>query len=120
MENVEETKLRILREAIQSNVEGSRSTSKPKARLTLKRTLARLALGFFADRKLCIPCGSVAGGFAGKGGAQIPDRGHDEVAIAGSRPGAELSCPSIHPVSDEPSGAPSFGQANRDRPRAWG
>jgi N-acetylmuramoyl-L-alanine amidase len=39
MENVEETKLRILREAIQSNVEGSRSTSKPKARSTLKRTL---------------------------------------------------------------------------------
>lgn len=39
MENVEETKLRILREAIQSNVEGSRSTSKPRARLTLKRSL---------------------------------------------------------------------------------
>ena len=26
------------------------------------------------------------------------------------------SCPFIHPVSDEPSSAPSFGKENRDRP----
>jgi N-acetylmuramoyl-L-alanine amidase len=38
MENVEETKLRILREAIQSNVGGTRNGSKPKPQLVLKRT----------------------------------------------------------------------------------
>ena len=38
MEKVEETKLRILREAIQSNVGGTRNSSKPKRRLMRKRT----------------------------------------------------------------------------------
>jgi N-acetylmuramoyl-L-alanine amidase len=46
MENVEQTKLRILREAIQSNVEGTRIGRKPKPPVVLKRALPVWLWGF--------------------------------------------------------------------------
>lgn len=46
MESVEETKLRILREAVQSNVGGARSTVKPKLPPRLKRAFPLWLWGF--------------------------------------------------------------------------
>ncbi len=115
MESVEQTKLRILREAIQSNVGGTRVVSATKPQEQPKAIFPVWLWGFLLIASivyLAVPALVVS---RGKEFVIQPGRhGH-----SGREPSAQSGDASSGPFPNKPVGPSSLGQENRNRPGTW-
>ena len=119
-ENVDQTKLRILREAIQNNVEVIRSGRvKPKAlakRMPLLWLWVPLLIASVAY--LAVPSLVVSRGK--ETSSNFTAVGATKAASPGSGLVIKTEEPLVTPLPHEPGGVSSLGQENRDRPGSRG